>query len=197
LSWKNPWSLNPCKLVNLIKKISGTVEKYGKLKVFLEFLSKPHFDGQIFKETNVLELLPYPDHGLQAILGNIAEMQLSTNANKNEGIFWLKLGYEYTAKHFPSDTEKFLVFMALFYEGSKDYVRAEGLFRQALKTMEDDKSVSYNMVYCLKSYGNMLKDLEGREKDGAAMLSKAYSLMDGLPGWTNKIDHVLFEEMNI
>ena len=181
----------------MLKNNSGTIEKYGKLKVFLEFLSRQHFDGNVFKETNVLDLLPYGDWGLKVILSNIAEMQLSTNSNRNEAIFWLKLGYEYTAKYFPGDTEKFLVFMALFYEGSKDYVRAEGLFRQALKTMEDDKSVSYNMVYCLKSYGGMLKDLEGRSKEGDIMLSKAYSLMDGLPGWTNKINHVLFEEMNI
>ena len=119
------------------------------------------------------------------------------NKNKNENIFWLKLGYEYSENFFPSDTERYLIFFALFYEGSKDYVRAEGLFREALRKMSDDDSLHYNMVYCLKCYGNMLKDMPDRQKDGDSMLMKAYNLMEDLPSWQPRLEHVLFEEMNI
>ena len=58
---------------------------------------------------------------------------------KNQAIFWMKLAYDYHEKYLPSDNEKCIMFLALFLEGSKDYIKAEGLFREALRRMEDDK----------------------------------------------------------
>ena len=37
----------------------------------------------------------------------------------------------------------------------------------------------------------MLKDLEGRSQDGENLLMKAYSLMEELPSWESKLEHVL------
>ncbi len=49
------------------------------------------------------------------------------------------------------------------------YDKAEGLFKKVLDMLEE--SDSYNKVLCLQLYGNMLKKLPNRYKEGETLIA--------------------------
>lgn len=60
--------------------------------------------------------------------------------------------------------DRSLVLLAWLCSSSKEYERADTLFKRTLQTLEFDDS--YNKVLCLQLYGTMLKSNPERVKEG-------------------------------
>lgn len=131
-----------------------------------------------------------------APLLNIGEFLFNTSPEKrSEATFWFKYALKFFEKNDPSNIDRCLITLALFCASSKQYLKAEGLFRRALEMLEN--SDSYNKVLCLQLYGQMLTKIPNRQKEGEKLLSEAYSLADQLPFWSNKMIHVCIPDLDL
>lgn len=87
---------------------------------------------------------------------NITEFIFNTQPQKREEAqFWFKYTMKFFEKNDPNNIDRSIILLAWLCSSSKQYERAEILFRNTLKMLEN--SDTYNKVLCMQLLGTMLK----------------------------------------
>jgi len=128
-------------------------------------------------------------------LFNIASFLFSLGSQtKNETAFWIRYAMKVTEKNDPENMNRILLLLAKFYGSSKQYIRAEGLFRRVLELSENIPETKFN---CLKAYGETLQTITNRKNEGDNMLEEAKNLEKQIHSWALKLDHLSLPEINL
>jgi len=128
-------------------------------------------------------------------LFNIADLLFNLGPQtKNETAFWIRYAMKVTEKNDPENINRVLLLLAKFYGSSKQFIRAEGLFRRVLELSENITETKFN---CLKAYAETLQTITNRKNEGDNMLEEARNLEKQIPSWTLKLDHLSLPEIHL
>ena len=68
---------------------------------------------------------------------NLGEYLINTRPElKNEATFWFKYSLKFFQKNSPDNIDRTLITLAQLCASEKEYVKAEGLFKKALKMLD-------------------------------------------------------------
>ncbi len=85
--------------------------------------------------------------------------------------------------------------MASIFDNNKYFIKSEGLFRTAFENLQD--TLEFEYVELLVLYGNSLKQIENRAREGEELVRKAKVKLEQIPPWAEMASYAFVPDFNI
>ena len=124
----------------------------------------------------------------------MTEFFIKEKKNKAEvGINLLGMGLKVAPDNQDAEFGRLLYIMAHIFGQEKMYVRSEGLFANARQILENN--IGFEKVEMWFLFGNMLRQIDIRKKEGEEMIEKGKKEASELPVWYPYLVNLFVPEM--